>query len=134
FVLIAGAAVVLGVGLSDLARGRDLRFARALIAAGLLWSASALAASGEPALYSVGRVCQWLVDLAIIYLLLTYPSGRLTDRTDRVLLTCGALLVGLLYLPTALVVQHFPSPSPWSACTSGCPANALALGSSAPGF
>jgi signal transduction histidine kinase len=133
-VLIAGAAVVLGVGLTDLARARDLRFAGALIAAGLLWSVSALAASSEPAVYSVGRVCQWLVELAIVYLLLTYPSGRLTDRTDRALLVGGALLVALLYLPTALVVQHFPSPSPWSVCTSGCPPNALALGSSSPGF
>ncbi len=133
-VLIAGAAVVFGVGLSDLARGRDLRFARALIATGLLWSLSALAASREPALYSVGRVCQWLVDLAIVYLLLTYPSGRLVDRTARVTFSGAALLVGLLYLPTALVAHAFPTPSVWAPCTSGCPHNALALGGSAPGF
>jgi signal transduction histidine kinase len=132
--LIAGAGVVFGVGLSDLVRGRDVRFAWALIGAGVLWSLSALAASTEPALYSVGRVCQWLVDLAIVYLLLTYPSGRLADRTDRRLFFGGALLVGLLYLPTALAVQHFPTPSVWSSCTSGCPHNAFALGGSAPGF
>jgi signal transduction histidine kinase len=133
-VLIAGAVAVFGVGLSDLVRGRDVRFARALIGAGLLWALSALAASREPSLYSVGRVCQWLVDLAIVYLLLAYPSGRLVGRTDRALFAGGAVLVGLFYLPTALAVQHFPAPSVWSSCTSGCPHNAFALGSSAPGF
>jgi signal transduction histidine kinase len=131
-VLLVGTAVVFGVGFSDLAHARDVRFARALLAAGLLWTLSALAASSNPALYSVGRVSQWFVDLAIVYLLLAYPSGRLADRTDRALFAAAALVVGLLYLPTALIVQHFPSPSPWTTCTSGCPGNAIALGHSTP--
>ena len=134
FVLFIGTGVVFAVGLSDLARGRYLRFARALVAAGLLWSLSALAASRDPSLYSVGRIGQWFVDLAIIYLLLSYPSGRLTDMTDRRLFAGGALVLGLLFLPTALVAQHFPTPSAWSTCTSDCPPNAFALGGSAPGF
>jgi signal transduction histidine kinase len=134
FVLLAGAAVVFVVGLSDLARMRDQRFAGALIAAGLLWAVSALAASREPALYSVGRVGQWFVDLAIVYLLISYPTGRLTGRTDRAVFAGMALLVGVLFVPTAFVVQHFPSPSAWSICTSDCPHNAFALGGPAPGF
>jgi signal transduction histidine kinase len=134
FVLLAGASVVFAVGLSDLARARDVPFARALVAAGILWSLAALAASREPALYSVGRVSQWLVDLVIVYLLLSYPSGRLSGRGDRLLFAGTALLIGVLYLPTALVVAHFPSPAAWLTCSSGCPANAFALGSRAPAF
>jgi signal transduction histidine kinase len=133
-VLFIGTGAVFGVGLWDLARARDLRFARVLVAAGLLWALTVLGASVEPGLYSVGRVGQWLVDLAIVYLLLSYPSGHLTARTDRLLFAGGALVVALLYLPTAFVVQHFPIPSAWSLCTSGCPRNAFALGDSTPGL
>ncbi len=131
-VFLAGAAATLGVGLYDLARGLDIRFARALIAAGLVWSLSALTASTDSFPHSIGRVSQWLVQLAIIYLLLSYPSGRLIRSSHRALFGCGVLIVGLLYLPTALIAQQYPNPSPWSICTVGCPGNAFALGNSTP--
>ncbi len=129
---VTGAGVVFGLGLFDLARAREVRFARALIAAGLLWSLSALAASRNSTAYSLGRVSQWVVDLTIVYLLLTYPSGRLRDKTNRALYAGASLLVALLYLPTALVVPHFPAPSPWSSCAADCPSNTFALGHPAP--
>src|SRR5436305_7987984 len=44
----SGAALTFGVGLYDLARGHNLRFARALVGTGVLWSLSALEASPEP--------------------------------------------------------------------------------------
>jgi signal transduction histidine kinase len=117
--------------LSDLAQARDVSFARALILAGLVWSLSALSASSEPAWYSLGRLSQWFVELAIVYVLLVFPSGRLLEQTDRRLFAVGALLVGLLYLPTALVAQ-FPHPALWSTCTSACPSNPFALGHTTP--
>ncbi len=131
-VFLVGAGLLLGVGLHDLARGRDARYARVLIAAAILWSVSALAASPQSTAYSLGRVAQWFVELAIVYLLLSYPSGRLTQTVPRVIFGFGLLLVGLLYLPTALVAQKYPTPSPWSDCTVGCAHNAFALGSSTP--
>jgi signal transduction histidine kinase len=131
-VFVLGAAVIFGLGLFDLARAHEPRFARAVIAAGLLWSLSALAASNEPTLYSLGRVAEWFVDLAIVYVLLSYPSGRLTERIDRTLFALVAALAGLLYLPTALAAQQFPSPAVWSTCVSTCPSNAFALGHSTP--
>lgn len=132
-VLIPGAAVSFSVGLYDLARGRDLHFARALVAGGLVWSFSALAGSSESTAYSVGRLSQWLVELAVVYLLLSYPSGRLTTIVSRRLFVAGGLLLALLYLPTALIAQY-PTPSPWSMCTAGCPTNAFALTNSTPAF
>ena len=131
-VFVVGVCVLFGLGLSDLFRARDSRFARAVVAAGALWSLSALAASSNPTLYSVGRVSYWLVNVAVVFLLLSYPSGRLTERLDRALFAT-ALLVGLLYLATALVVQQFPSPGLWSLCSSDCPSNAFALSHSTPG-
>ena len=129
-----GAVVTFGFGVSNLARAREPRFARILIAAGLLWSLSALAASDRPTLYSLGRVGEWFVDLAIVYVLLSYPSGRLTERIDRAVFAGGAFLLGLLYLPTALLAQQFPSPAVWSKCISVCPPNAFAVGHSTPGL
>jgi signal transduction histidine kinase len=132
-VFMIGAGVVFGLGLSDLLRARDSRFARAVVAAGALWSLSALATSLEPIAYSVGRVSYWLLNVALVYLLLSFPSGRLTERLDRAL-CAGVLIVVALYLPTALIAKSFPTPSVWSLCTSGCPSNAFAFGNSTPGL
>ncbi len=131
-VFLLGAALIFGPALADLVRAREVPFARALIVAGLLWSLSALTASGAPVLYSVGRVSQWCVALAIVYLLLSYPSGRLAAKTDRATFAAGALLLGFFYLPTALVAAQFPHPSLWSMCTSGCPRNVFSLAHSTP--
>ncbi len=129
-VFLIGAGIMFSIGLSDLSRTYEPRFALALIIAGLVWSLSALSASGNSALYSVGRLSQWFAQLAIVYLLLSYPSGRLTDTTRRRLFAAGAGLLGLLYLPMALITQ-FPQPGLWSPCRAGCPGNAFALGHSA---
>ncbi len=132
-VFLVGAVLMFGSGLTDLAQAREARFARALIVGGLLWSLSALTASPQPTLYSVGHVGLWFVVLAIVYLLLSYPSGRLVERADRALFAGGAALLCLLYLPTALFAQQFPHPSPWSTCTSGCPRNVFSVAHSTSG-
>jgi signal transduction histidine kinase len=130
-VFVLGAGAMFGLGLADIAHGRELHFARALIIAGVFWSLSALTAAPEPLAYSVGHVSQWLVDVAIAYLLLSYPSGRLEGPAERLLFTSAALLVGLLFLPTALFAQ-FPHPSLWSMCTAHCPPNVFSLRNSSP--
>jgi len=114
-VFVIGVGVLFGLGLSDLVRARDSRFARAVVGAGAVWSLSALATSPESTLYSVGRVGYWLVNVALVYLLLSYPSGRLTETVDRALFGAVVIVV-MLYLPTALIAQQFPSPSVWSVC------------------
>ncbi len=131
-VFLLGATLMFGLGLADLARAREVRFARALIVAGVLWSLSALTATGDSLLYSVGHVSQWFVVLGIVYVVLSYPSGQLADKNDRALFAGGALLLAFLYLPTALVTQQFPNPSLWSNCASGCPRNAFSLAHSTP--
>jgi signal transduction histidine kinase len=121
-VFVLGAGIMFGLGLSDLVSARDSRFARAVVAAGVVWALSALAVSSNSTLFGVGRVSYWLVSVALVYLLLSYPSGRLTGRSDRALFAATVLVLAL-YVPTALVAQHFPSPGPWSLCASGCPSN-----------
>jgi signal transduction histidine kinase len=130
-VFVLGAGGMFGLGLADIARARELHFARALIIAGVFWSLSALAATPEPFANSVGHLSIWLVDLATAYLFLSYPSGRLEGRTERLLFASTALLVGLLFLPTAFL-GPFPHPSMWSTCTAACPHNVFSLRGSSP--
>ncbi len=130
-VFALGAAGMFGLGLADMARGQDVQFARALIVSGVLWSLAALSASDRSIASTVGHVSQWCVHLAIAYLLLSYPSGRLVGRQARQVFAAGCCLLGVLFIPTALF-GPFPHPSLWSLCTSTCPANAFSLTRSTP--
>ena len=130
-VFVTGAGVMFGLGLTDVSRRGEHRFGRALLITGFFWSLSALNASQDPLAYSVGHVSLWLAELAAAYLLLSYPAGRLRSSTARALFIGAALLAGLLFLPTVLVGQ-FPSPSPWSTCTTTCPTNVFSLRDSTP--
>ena len=78
----------------------------------LPWAVVALCGIVRAAVpYSIGRVAGWISEVAIVYLLLAFPSGRLPGRVDRALVIAAALLIGLLYVPTALLVDAFPAPS-----------------------
>jgi len=125
FGLLVGAPLV--VGLVAWHAHPDDRFARLLIAAGAMFSVTALSQSGDSVLYSVGRVALWLVVPMLLYLMLAFPSGRLAARRDRRVMTGVAALVATLYLPTALIVPHYPVPSPFARCDVDCPDNAFAL-------
>jgi signal transduction histidine kinase len=128
-----GVGLPIGLGAFRLARRRDDRFALLLIAAGLLFALTILALSGDGTLYSVGRVSAWLVDVMLVYLLLSFPTGRLTGNPERRLFMASVLLVAVLYLPTALVADY-PQPSPWGTCGTDCPSNAFGLMDGEPAF
>jgi signal transduction histidine kinase len=119
---VAAILLPVAVGLARLARHRDDRFARLLVAIGLAWSLASLAESSDATLYSVGRTAVWLVEPALIYLMLAFPSGRIERSSDRLLFTAAVVLVGTLYLPSVLL-DPFPTPSPFASCGSDCPAN-----------
>jgi signal transduction histidine kinase len=123
---LLGVVLPAGLGLIRLARHPDERFARLLLGAGALWALASLAQSSDGTLYSMGRAAAWVVEPALVYLILSYPSGRLTTTTQRAVAVATALVAGLLYLPTALLGQY-PEPSPFAACGTDCPANAFAL-------
>jgi signal transduction histidine kinase len=126
FVHALGISLPIALGLFRLAHdGRD-RFAWLLVGIGLLWSLPTLAESGNSTLYSIGRVAVWIVEAALVYLLLAFPSGRLEGKTERRLAAAAFGVVALLYVPTALLAP-FPEPSPWATCGTSCPPNAFDL-------
>src|SRR4051812_15575585 len=111
-----------------------VRFGTLLMAVGLAWFVATLAGSPDDVVHSIGRIAAWFVEVAIVYVVLAFPTGRLTDRIDRVLVGAAVLLVLVLYLPTALLVEAYPVPGPWDTCTTGCAANAFDLLAHQPGF
>src|SRR4051794_30910792 len=134
----AGRALMVGlpiaVGLYAWHRRPQERFGPLLVAVGYGWFVTTLAESSNGALYSAGRVAGWLVEVGLGYLILAFPSGRLTQGVDRGLVWAAALLVAVLYLPTTLIADSYPVPSPYTGCDTGCPGNAFFLLGSEPGF
>ena len=127
-------AAPIAVGLFVWYRHPWRRFGKLLVAGGFALSVTTLAQSDSELPYSVGRVAGWLVEPLLVYLVLAFPSGRLTTESERRLVGAAALLVAVFYVPTLFLVDSYPSPSPWSSCENDCPGNAFMLVGSEPGF
>src|SRR3954469_4817721 len=110
-----------GVGLAVLARRPGDRFARLLLASAGLWALSTLVLTSNDLTYSVGRVATWVVEAVLVYQLLAFPSGRLTTALERWTWRASLLIIGLLFIPTALVVQGYPQPLEGLSCVPDCP-------------
>jgi signal transduction histidine kinase len=134
FVRATMVGVPMAVGLYAWHRRPAERFGPLLIAAGCMWFVTTLAESGDEVLYSTGRVAGWVVEVALIYLVLSFPSGRIRERSDRLLVTAGALILTVLYLPTAFLAESFPVPAPYTSCTDDCPSNAFLVRGSESGL
>jgi len=125
-------ALPVAAGLYAARSPRNARFGYMLIGAGVVWALTALAETSESLPYSVGRVAAWLIFPLLAYLMLAFPTGRLTGRVDRVLFGGIASLVALLYIGSAFFVEQYPAQTPWTACEAACPPNAFLLVSSEP--
>ena len=123
-------AVPIAVGIYAWREGTHARFGRLLVLAGAGWFVASLSASSVEVLHSIGRITGWAVEAGLIYLILAFPSGRLTTLVDRVIAGGATVLIAVLYLPTGLLVEAFPAPSPLTTCLTACPADAfMVLGS-----
>jgi signal transduction histidine kinase len=121
-------AVPIAAGLYAWRDGRHARFGRLLVLIGFAWFLPSLSTSSSGLLYTIGRLSGWTVEAGLIYLALSFPSGRLTGRTDRLLFGAAVALVAVLYVPTVLIDQSLPQPSVWASCQApDCPANAFAI-------
>jgi signal transduction histidine kinase len=128
------AAVPIAVGLYAMNRAPYQRFGRALTLIGCGWALTALAESTDTVAYSTGRVVAWLVEVAFVLVVLSFPSGRVRERRDRALVGVFMAIVVVGYVPTALLADGYPSPSPWSECGGDCPGNAFQIVSSQPAW
>jgi signal transduction histidine kinase len=127
-------AMPIAVGLYAWREGTHARFGRLLVMAGAGWFLVALSGSGDSLLYSIGRLAGWTVEAGLVYLILAFPSGRLTTRVDRALAGSVTAVVAVLFVPTAFITEAYPAPAPFSTCDADCPGNAFMLLGSEPAF
>ena len=130
-VLVAGIPVAVGLYAS-----RGVPFGRVgamLVFSGVIWLVVTFSLTDQALAYSIGRVSDWVGWAAIVYLFLAFPEGRLVGRVDRGLAVSFGLVVLVLWLPTALLVDHYPTPTDWVTCSVNCPHNAFMVVSHEPG-
>jgi signal transduction histidine kinase len=127
-------AVPVGVGVWAWRRRPDDRFGRLLVAAGFVWFLPTLAESSNDVVYSAGRVGAWLAEPVLVFVMLAFPSGRLMSRLERGVVWAAVSTVALLYLPSALIVERYPQPVPYTSCRLDCPDNAFMLLDAQPDF
>jgi signal transduction histidine kinase len=120
--LIVG--VPIAAGLYALLRQPEERFGLVLVAAGAGWFVTTLAESQDDVVYTVGRIAGWVMEAGLVYVILCFPAGRLTDRRDRAIAGAMAGVVAMFYLPQLLVAEDFSVPSPYTSCVQDCPGNA----------
>ena len=130
----AMAAIPLGVALYACRQRAHARFGALLLGVSGVWLLAMLSSSSSPLVHSVGRVSGWTAVLALACVTLTYPTGRLATRADRALAIACASIVAVLYLPTALLVRGYQTPSPFDTCSSRCPHNVFMITSHEPSW
>ncbi len=126
--------VPVGVGIYAWAREPRNRFGALLVVTGFLWGLTSLSASSDDVVYSIGRVSLWFAEVALLYTMLAYPTGRLRGRAERAVVVAICLLVITLYLPTAFISEQYVLPFPLTSCIADCPTNAFMLTASEPSF
>src|SRR5215469_9945447 len=90
-----------------------------LVFTGFAWFASLLPDSHNPVLFTIGAAVAPLYYVGIVYLVVSFPSGRLDGRVDR------ALVVGTFVLTTVVQIAFlFFADSRKFFCRT-CPANLL---------
>jgi signal transduction histidine kinase len=130
--LVVGVPIL--AGLYALRTPHSARCGAMLLTMGFAWSLTALGEAGESLPYSIGRVAGWLVFPGLIFLMLTFPDGRIERRRDGLLLIAVNLVVWLLYIGSAFFVTEFPEYTPWATCRSDCPENAFLIVDQQPAF
>jgi signal transduction histidine kinase len=121
------AAIPIGVGLVVWAQRPSERLGMLLVGTGMVLAVSALAESDDELAYTIGSVAGWVVEVLFLYLVVSFPTGRLPERIDRVLFTVIAVVALSVFVPRLLLATHFELPSPYTTCVQGCPPNAFAL-------
>jgi signal transduction histidine kinase len=96
--LLVGVSL-LGCGLASWRARPENRVGLIMVLTGFAWFPAQLIEASAPLLYTIGLVIQSVWVIGLLYLLLSFPSGRLTGRWDRWLLRLGiGTAVGLQLL------------------------------------
>ncbi len=127
-------AVPIAVGIWLWSQAQYERFGRLLVLAGYVSFVAALAESSNSWLYSIGRVGIWAAETVMIFLILSFPSGRLKTTPERVLVGGMVVFTVVLFAPVLLIEESIPPAAAGASCWVDCPANPFFVLSSEPDF
>ena len=92
--LLVGASL-LGCGLASWRARPENRLGPVMVLTAFAWFAGQLSEAFEPWVYTLGSAIQYVWVVGLIYLLLSFPSGRLAGRLDRWLMGAVVRLFAL---------------------------------------
>jgi signal transduction histidine kinase len=125
----ASAALAVLVGLAYIGSGlvawRQLpenRLGPVMILIGFAWFATFLADSDRPFLYTLGTALQDVYAVGFVYLVLSFPSGRLRGRRDHFLFASAVVLAPIVDIGWLLLAD-----STSTNCSHDCPENTFQL-------
>jgi signal transduction histidine kinase len=108
----------IGSGLLSWQPGQRNRLGLVLVFTGFAWFASMLSDAHNPVLYTIGQVLSPFYYAGFLYLILSFPSGRLRGKLDRALMVVTIGLVAVINPATLLLADS------QMLCRT-CPANLL---------
>lgn len=94
-----GGLIYVATGLFAWARRPHNRIGAIIVAAGFWWFVSGLEGTAVPALIAVGLIVATVLLAFVEYLLLAFPSGRLRDRRDRIVVASAFFVCTVLQVP-----------------------------------
>ncbi len=63
------------------------------------------------------------MEVLLIWIVVSFPSGRLSNRKEKAIVIAGAAAVALLWLPGMMFSPQIPLRGPFASCVPECPAN-----------
>jgi signal transduction histidine kinase len=110
-----------GSGLVAWRHRPENRLGPVMVFIGFSWFATFLADATNPFLYTLGTALEDIYLLGFVYLVLSFPSGLLRGRLDRILFACAIVLTTVVELGWLLLADST------AATCSDCPENAFQL-------
>jgi signal transduction histidine kinase len=118
--LVVGWAYI-GSGLIARRQRPENRLGAVMVFIGFAWFATFLADAGSSLVFTIGKALESVYLLGFVYLVLSFPSGRLRGRLDRALIAAAVALVTLVEFVWLLFAD-----SRAQIC-SACPENAFEI-------
>jgi signal transduction histidine kinase len=118
--LLVGWAYI-GSGLIAWRQRPDNRLGTVMVFVGFAWFATFLADAGSSLVFTLGKALESVYLLGFVYLVLSFPTGRLRSQLDRALVVAAVVLVTLVELAWLLFADSR------SQICSGCPDNAFEI-------
>jgi len=88
----------------------------------------ALQSVEEPLIFSIGVLGDWPAFIATVYVLVAFPSGRITRWTGWLIIGFFTAVLALFFLPYVLLSPVITGGHPLAECSPVCPDNGLQVG------